>query len=130
VSSKFFRAIDFASGFIILINSKFKIHTFNIYYKSRCKINGSKKLWTHILAQKVLNLPHFPPDGGWVWTPWCWLLSSIFVVATPSPLFLGTRSLAHHCCYLLVLSLSIKDCYLSLSAIYRKFIITEITDLL
>jgi hypothetical protein len=34
VGSKFFEPVDFASRFIFLINSKFKIHTFNNNYES------------------------------------------------------------------------------------------------
>jgi hypothetical protein len=41
LSSKSLRAIDFASRFVLLIKSKFKIHTFNSYYESRYKINDS-----------------------------------------------------------------------------------------
>jgi hypothetical protein len=37
-------AVDFALKFIIFINSKFEIRTFNNYYESRCKINDSRKL--------------------------------------------------------------------------------------
>jgi hypothetical protein len=41
VGSKSYGTVDFVSRFIFLINSKFKIHTFNNYYESQCKINNS-----------------------------------------------------------------------------------------
>jgi hypothetical protein len=44
LSSKHLRAVDFASRFVLSIKFKFKIHTFDNYYKSRCKINGSQRL--------------------------------------------------------------------------------------
>jgi hypothetical protein len=44
LGSKPLKAVDFASRFVLLIKSKFKIHTFNSYYESRCKINGSQRL--------------------------------------------------------------------------------------
>jgi hypothetical protein len=59
LSSKSLRSVDFVSRFVLSIKSKFKFHTFNSYYESQCKINGSQKLWTHFFIQRVLNLP--PP---------------------------------------------------------------------
>jgi hypothetical protein len=53
------RVVDFSSWFILSINFKFNIYTFNNHYESRCKINGSRRLWTHFLVQRDLNLP-FP----------------------------------------------------------------------
>jgi hypothetical protein len=44
LSSKSLRAVDFALRFVLLIKFKFKIHTFNSYYQSQYKINGSQKL--------------------------------------------------------------------------------------
>jgi hypothetical protein len=44
ISSNLSRIIDFTSKFIFLIKSKFKVHIFNNYYESRCKINSYKKL--------------------------------------------------------------------------------------
>jgi hypothetical protein len=38
VCSNSSEAVDFVLRFVLLINSKFKIHTFNNYYKSQCKI--------------------------------------------------------------------------------------------
>jgi hypothetical protein len=58
VSSKFFRAVDFTSRFVLSIISKFKIHTFNNYYESRCKINGSKKNLNSLFNSKGFDPPH------------------------------------------------------------------------
>jgi hypothetical protein len=35
------RAVDFTLRFVLLINFKFKIHTFNNHYESQCKINDT-----------------------------------------------------------------------------------------
>jgi hypothetical protein len=70
LSSNFFRTVYFASRFILSIKSKFKIHTFNSYYESRCKINGSQRLWTQILVQRVLNLSHLLQDMFWRREKW------------------------------------------------------------
>jgi hypothetical protein len=43
IDLKFFRIINFASRFILLIKFKFKIYIFNNHYESRYKINGYKK---------------------------------------------------------------------------------------
>jgi hypothetical protein len=57
LNSKFLRAVDFTSRFILSIKFKLKTHTFNSYYESRCKINSSK-----ILNPKILN-PIFNSKG-------------------------------------------------------------------
>jgi hypothetical protein len=72
LGSKLLRAVDFASRFILLIKSKFKIHTFNSYYESRCKINDSQRFWTQFLFQRDLNLPASNEIDPKFFNPWKW----------------------------------------------------------
>jgi hypothetical protein len=58
VGLKFFRVVDFVSRFVLLIKFKFKIYTFNNYYESRYKINGSKKNLNLIFNSKGFEPPH------------------------------------------------------------------------
>jgi hypothetical protein len=72
IDSKLSKIIDFASRFVLLIKSKFKIRTLNNHYKSQCKINGYKRFepifwfkvfWTSPPPKKIwmneINLSYF-----------------------------------------------------------------------